>query len=255
MKSLTLFRSVFVGTTITFLAFVAKPTLAMTLTPVTEAFAFDPANEWTIDATAQGRAGAPGGMDWELGSFDNNIPGGSTTDQAHWTWEDGDKLSWLLEVDRITSLAEFQMWGSNPEISKTINLGTSDGFNGFGIVASSNGWDSKKVAPATEISVTVDNINGNNLGANSFTTDAVAPEAGIDKEVNYFALDETSYSLGGTLFMDWDSLNPQAARARSRVQFEVKIFDRPNETQSVPEPSLLLGLLSIGGVALTKKRG
>jgi hypothetical protein len=251
-----LFRSVILGSTFACLAMVAPSASAVTLTPVTETFAFDPANGWTIDATAQGRAGVLGAGDWELGGFNDTIPGGATFSQAQWVWGDRQEVSWLLDVDKTTDLATFKMWALNPSlgttITRTINLEASGGFNGFGIVASSDGRDSGKVAPGTEISLLVNKINGLNLGTQAFTTNAIAPSGGVDKEANYFALSDTSYSLGGTLFMDWNTINPQAKSARSRVQFEVKIFDRP--PQSVPEPSALLGLLSLSGVAFIKKR-
>ncbi|MGF1542061.1 MAG: choice-of-anchor W domain-containing protein [Pleurocapsa sp.] len=253
-----LFKSVIFGSTFAALALVARSAVArsasaITLTPVTEAFAFDPANGWTIDATAQGRAGVLGAGDWELGGFNDTIPGGATFSQAQWVWRDEEEVSWLLEVDQITNLATFNMW-TNPSEIATINLGPSSGFNGFGIVTSSDGRNSTIVEPGTEISLRVNQINGLALGTQAFTTNAIAPSGGVDKEVNYFALSEVSYSLAGTLFMDWNTINPQAKRARSRVQFEVKIFDRPEESQSVPEPSALLGLLSLGGVGLIKKR-
>ncbi len=249
-----LFKSITFGSTFAALALVAQSTSAITLTSVTETFAFDPANRWMIDATAQGRAGASGLRgDWELGGFNDTVPGGATFDQAQWLWGDEEEVSWLLEIDQDTNFATFSMW-TDPGMVTTIDLGDSDGFNGFGIVTSSDGRNSSKVEPDTEISLTVNDINGINLGAQAFTTNAIAPSGSVDKEVKYFALSDTSYSLGGTLFMDWVSQNPQAKNARSRVQFEVKIFDHPEESQSVPEPSALLGLLSLGGVALMKKR-
>ena len=253
MTTLNIFKTIFAATTFASLALITKSASAITLTPVTEAFAFDSNNGWTIDATAQGRAGVPKGGDWELAGFNDTTPGDPTFDQAEWTWVDEEEVSWLLEVDQVTNLATFSMW-TNPSSFKVIDLGESGGFDGFGIVTSSDGRNSSKVEAGTEISLIVDKINGNNLGSDSFITNAIAPAGGKDQESNYFALDNTSYSLGGTLFMDWNSLNPQTARARSRVQFEVKIFDRPEESQSVPEPSLLLGLFSIGGMALAKKR-
>jgi hypothetical protein len=253
MKPLNLLKSVAVGTALTSVAFFAQAASAITLTPVTESFAFDPANGWTIDATAQGRAGVLGTGDWELGGFDDAIPNGVTpTSQAQWVWGDNESVSWLLNVDQTTGLASFKMWTATQ--SRTVNLGASDGFNGFGIVTSSQSATKSNgsywVAPDTTMSLTVNQINGQNI--NPFTTSATSLDPiGKDIGLNYFALSENSYSLSGTLFMDWLSVNPQATSARSRVQFEVKIFDRPS--QSVPEPGVTLGLLLLGGLGVASR--
>ena len=52
--------------------------------------------------------------------------------------------------------------------------------------------------------------------------------------------------------MDWPgSINPNAARARSRVGFKLKAFDPP--VADVPEPSSLLALLPTGVFACVGK--
>jgi hypothetical protein len=54
-------------------------------------------------------------------------------------------------------------------------------------------------------------------------------------------------SLAGTAQISWNQLNPNQAKARSRLDFQIVGFDiNSTPASSIPEPSSILGLLTLG---------
>lgn len=62
--------------------------------------------------------------------------------------------------------------------------------------------------------------------------------------------------MSGFARMTWpdDGLNPPDERARDRVAFKIEgFYTADTDTEPVPEPTSVLGLLTLGAVAVARK--
>ena len=228
-----------------------SPSFAASITRIPENYAFrDPSvpEGWeNLNWVTRGRASAPG--DWEFGvTTEENING--VEDQAHWNWSNGEKVAWNLLWDDAGNELTFTIGG------RTLNLdqaGPAKGpFNGFFLWTLS--WTtSGRVDPGTEMFLQVETVNGTAVDA-SVNSSATATETGGEISKFFYASDETIQTMSGFARMSWldGSPNPQAKRARDRVAFKIEGF-YTGESQDVPEPASLLGLLAIGATVTAGK--
>ena len=99
------------------------------------------------------------------------------------------------------------------------------------------------VEPGTQLDLVVDSVNG--VSVDNIFAQSIAPQTGSDLQQFFWESDELLFNLAGTARVSWDVLNPNQAKARSRVDFQIVGFNT-SETSTIPEPSSVLGLLTIG---------
>lgn len=224
----------------------------------------------------EGRAGTAGTRgDYEVGIGLNGAQA-DLADQLQLDWIDETVYNWTLDWNSIDNIATFTV--GNNSINYDFDLSNSqnlelDKFNAFGIQARADD-PSTFITEGTEITLNINSItfNSNPEGNNnssvtdnpnltvSAISDANSPNifdefytinAGAS-ELNSFNSEITSMS--GTFMMDIPEggVNPQDAFARSRIGFQVLLFDPP--AQSVPESTSILSLLGLGVLALRKNQ-
>jgi hypothetical protein len=228
--------------------------IAASITRVPGNFAFqDPSTPegWeNLNWVARGRASAPG--DWEFGvTTDDNING--VVQQANWNWVSGQEVPWDLLWDDAENKLTFTIGGRELILDQT---GPADGvFNGFFLWTNSV-TTNNRVSPGTEMFLQVNTVNGMavdpsvNSGATS--PGPSAPTAQVISKF-FYASDEAITSMSGFARMTWpdDGLNPQDERARDRVAFKIEgFYTGDTDTEAVPEPASVLGLLALGAVAV-----
>lgn len=213
---------------------------------------------WTdLGWKLEGRAGVKGYGDWEIG-IGENIDPLTPTEQLTWDWDNGETVNWELNWDGSTVNFTFD---NRPELSYTSTVDNSLNFDSFYLWTRAT-TKTGKVAPHTEIYLEVTEFQ--ELGAVDFTkvsnifSFATAPESSDETDItkNWFTSDREIAALKGIVRMSWDenAVNPNQARARSLVGFKIVGYDNNPEPTSVPEPGIVLGLLSVSGVALMQKR-
>ena len=222
----------------------------------------------------EGRAGAPGGADYELGIGLNGAQA-DLTGQQQLTWIDEQVYNWNLDWNPTTDTGTFSVDGG-AGISYTFDGSSTDPdrFNAFSILAKSR-TQTGKVDPNTEIELSVDQIAINGGALESITvlnnSEPVSVEA-TSPSTNGQTLNKRFYFLEnladeitritGRFRLNWDrdngATNPQNNSARSRVDFQITLFDppvSPSDSQSVPEPSSTMAILAFAatGAFLTSK--
>lgn len=222
----------------------------------------------------EGRAGAPKAIDYEIAIGPNGAQTGETG-QIQLTWENGQFYDWELLWSPVARMATFTVIDNGTMIGSPIfNTFTGPGpddFNAFGLLARAD--TDNKVDPNTTVTLFVDSVNDNP----NFTIDGVTPAStsisvsatspatpGQDLNQAFYALDPDDIlfptfpeitSMTGRFQMTWDSTNPQTNLARSRVGFQITLFDPPVETAATPEPtSLFASLLGIGMLTAMRQR-
>jgi hypothetical protein len=256
MKQIPLMISVALGTTLAGLTLTSQAASAFTLE-------FDGNTKPTSYAPklfeAEIRAGVKG-----TGDYEGTIgPEGATKPNAgsvQINWQDANPYNWTLTWNPSTAIARFTLNGQTLtwNASSYLTDPSLRKWNALGLVARAKTQDGK-VDPGTSINLTLTEVNNQTIdytdGTNPYTfsgLSAIAPgTAGLqDLQQIYFSanpLSNTITRLEGTVSMDWDTLNPNAAAARSLLYMEIKAYDPPvPQVASVPEPASILGILSIG---------
>jgi hypothetical protein len=224
--------------------------IAASITRVPGNFAFqDPSTPegWeNLNWVARGRASAPG--DWEFGvTTDDDING--VAQQADWDWMSGQEVFWNLLWDDAENKLTFTIGGETLVLDQT---GPADGvFNGFFLWTRAT--TGNKVDAGTEMFLQVNNVNGMDV-TSPVTSGATAPApTGTVISKFFYASDEAITSMSGFARMTWPDggVNPQQAAARDRVAFKIEgFYTGDTDTEAVPEPASVLGLLTLGAVAV-----
>lgn len=233
----------------------------------------------------EGRAGASGTRgDYEVGIGLNGAQA-DVADRLQLAWVDETIYNWTLNWDTATNIATFIV-GSN-SINYDFDLSgsstkTLDKFNSFGIQTRADD-PSSYISENTTLSLTVDSmtispVNPLNPTASvttnpnlSLSSISSLSEPNIISEfytINVLAaglnsLNSEITSMSGTFSMDIPEggVNPQAKSARSRIGFEVLLFDPPVDdvvtspqeppanNPKTPESSTILGVLAFSAMA------
>lgn len=219
----------------------------------------------------EGRAGTAGTIgDYEVGIGLNGAQA-DLTDQLQLDWVDEAIYDWTLDWNPATNVATFTVGGDSinydfdSSSSQTLNL---DRFNAFGIQARADN-PSSYIAENTTVSLDVDSITFDPLNGNPSVTDnpnftiSATSNANSENIVHEFytinvaapeleSLASEITSMSGTFSMDIpdDAFNPQDASARSRIGFQLLLFDPP--VQPVPESTSILSLLGLAILAFRK---
>lgn len=220
----------------------------------------------------EGRAGASGTRgDYEVGIGLKGAQFG-LADQLQLAWVDEAVYNWTLNWNPTNNVATFTV-GSN-SINYDFDLSGSstlslDKFNSFGIQAKA--YDpSSYITENTNITLNVDSITINRLNPlnlNQFVTEDPELSVSAISSINSPNFDSEFYtinvlasglnsinseitSMSGTFMMDIPDggVNPQGKSARSRIGFEVLLFDPPVDAEATPEPGSFLSLLAIGAL-------
>lgn len=222
----------------------------------------------------EGRAGAPGTADYEIGIGPEGAQTG-LTGQLQVEWANGTFYDWSLEWNTIDNIATFRVFDDGVSVGSPLtNMFTGPGpdqYNAFGLLAWAN--TDNLVSPNTTLSLIVDSVND----APNFTVDNVVPPdrsiaisatspATPGQMLNevYYALDPDDIlfsffpeitTMTGRFQMSWDGENPQTNFARSRVGFQLILFDPPVEVPSTPEPmGVVSSLMVLGVLSVIRKR-
>lgn len=115
-------------------------------------------------------------------------------------------------------------------------------FEGFSLLTNVK-TETDFVEPGTQLDLVVNSVNGVNV--DNIFAQSIAPQVGSDLQQLFFESDEALFNLTGTARVSWDRLNPNQAKARSRVDFQIVGFNT-SQPSAIPEPSSLFGLLTIG---------
>ena len=223
----------------------------------------------------EGRAGTAGNTgDYEIGIGLNGAQA-DLADQLQLDWVDEAVFNWTLDWNSLDNIATFTVEGNSINYdfdlssSQTLNL---DKFNAFGIQARADD-PSTFITEGTEITLNINSMtfNSNPEGTNnSSVTDNPNLSVSAISDVNSPNIFHEFYtinagaselnsvnseitSMSGTFSMDIPDggINPQDASARSRIGFQVLLFDPP--AQSVPESAPILSLLGLGALSLRKR--
>ena len=223
----------------------------------------------------EGRAGTAGNTgDYEVGIGLNGAQA-DLADQLQLDWADETVYNWTLDWNPNTNIATFAVSGNSIDYdfdsssSQTLNL---DKFNAFGIQARADA-PSNFISENTTLSldidrITFDSLNGNgsvteNYNLSVTATSSASSENIVDEfyTINVAApelnsLDSEITSMSGTFSMELPDggVNPQDEAARSRIGFQILLFDPPvdSATESVPESTSILGLLGLSFLGLRK---
>lgn len=221
----------------------------------------------------EGRAGTAGTRgDYEIGIGLNGAQA-DLTDQLQLVWTDEAVYNWTLDWNPDTNVATFTVgddsinYDFDSSSSQTLNL---DRFNAFGIQARADD-PSIYIAENTTVSLDVNSITFDPLNGNPSVTDnpnfTVSATSNVNSEnivdefytINVAASELESIeseitSMSGTFMMDIPNggFNPQDADARSRIGFQLLLFDPPANSESVPESTPILSLLGLGVLAFRK---
>lgn len=213
----------------------------------------------------EGRAGASGlAGDYEVGIGLNGAQA-DVDDRLQLDWVDETVYNWTLTWNPTENLATFDVGGNSinydfdDSASPTLNL---DKFNAFGIQARADN-PSDFISEDTSMTITVDNIVFDPLNGNATVSEnpnivfqAVSNAANPSIVDNFYTINAAAIgnaaseivSMTGTFVMDIPNsgVNPQDESARSRIGFQVLMFDPPPNGASVPEPGSVLSLLGLG---------
>lgn len=225
----------------------------------------------------EGRAGTAGTRgDYEVGIGLNGAQA-DLADQLQLDWVDETVYDWTLDWNSLDNIATFTVGGNSInydfDLSDSQNL-ELDKFNAFGIQARADN-PGTFITEGTEITLNINSMtfNSNPEGINnssvtdnpnltvSAISDANSPNifdefytinAGAS-ELN--SVNSEITSMSGTFVMDIPDgdINPQDADARSRIGFQILLFDPPANSESVPESTSILSLLGLGVLALRKR--
>lgn len=216
-----------------------------------------------------GRAGASRATDYEVGIGLNGAQA-DLADQLELDWVDESVYSWTLTWNPDTNIATFNVEGD--EIDYDFDLSDSptknlDKFNAFGILARADD-ESTYIDAGTAITITVDEVIIDPLNGNSSVTQDpnISFTATSDTDTNTSTTVKNFYtinagatqlnsvnseitSMSGTFAMDIPTggKHPQEDRpfARSRIGFQLLLFDPP---VSVAEPASISSLLTLGAI-------
>lgn len=217
--------------------------------------------------------GIAGGTSKELFFGLNGSSTGTPQSSADLIWQDGFTYDWTLTWDPATNEALFTI--TNPSGTPAINYTFApivlDKFNAFGLIARADSFvqSGGKVEDGTTMNLTVTQVDFSDATSET-VNDSVTATAGTTRFAKQFYVIDDPFrgdgveitQMTGTFMMDWDENDllipggPQSVNANARIGFELKLFDPPgegNEIESVPEPSSILGLLSLGSLGFTSR--
>ncbi|MGD1803858.1 choice-of-anchor W domain-containing protein [Dapis sp. BLCC M126] len=220
---------------------------------------------WKIDAQIGGNT-----KELSIGSPETGV---IAADTADWVWSNATIFDWRLQWDNIDEIATFIISGENGQSETLIyDLAGISPVNGMQLTTFVREED-QKLAAGTSINLTLNSVNGESLVAPA-NANATNTENAADSQNLYIASDAfiDGFELGGTVSFDWSTFNPQETNANSRAffQFEANYADLnfldnyglKGETVStsnytayteVPEPTSILGLLTLGSGGLLTK--
>jgi hypothetical protein len=240
----------------------------------------------------EGRAGASGTIgDYEVGIGLNGAQA-NVADRLQLLWIDEAVYNWTLNWNTTTNVATFTV-GSN-SINYDFDLSASptlslDKFNSFGIQARADD-PSSYITENTALFLTVDSMTMSPVNPLAPTASVtIEPDLSLSaisslsspNIISEFytlnvlgsglnSLNSEITSMSGTFSMDIPNggVNPQAKSARSRIGFEVLLFDPPVDNTEVPstnspinreatpEPGTVFSLFALGalGWSSMKKR-
>jgi hypothetical protein len=229
----------------------------------------------------EGRAGASGTRgDYEVGIGLNGAQA-DVADRLQLLWVDETVYNWTLNWNTSTNIATFSV-GSN-SINYDFDLSASptlslDKFNSFGIQVRADD-PSSYITENTTLALTVDSLTISPVNplnpTTSVTTNPNLSLAAISSlsssniisefyTLNVLgsglnSLNSEITSMSGTFSMDLPNggVNPQEKSARSRIGFEVLLFDPPVDDaegspnspisgEATPEPGTVMSLLTLG---------
>ncbi|MGK7919429.1 MAG: choice-of-anchor W domain-containing protein [Trichodesmium sp.] len=221
---------------------------------------------WKVDAQIGGNT-----KELSIGSPETGV---RAADTADWVWSDGTIYNWNLQWNSVDEIATFIISDDNGQNETLIyDLTGISPVNGMQLTTFVRAEESEKLAAGTSINLTLNSVNGESLVAPVNAT-ATNTENAAGAENLYIASDAfiDGFELGGTVSFDWPTFNPQDVDANSRAffQFEANNADLNSldswglkgETVStsnytayteVPEPTSILGLLTLGSGGLLTK--
>ncbi|MEB3279170.1 MAG: choice-of-anchor W domain-containing protein [Lyngbya sp.] len=222
---------------------------SLTLTQAASAVQLQPVtslpSDWSpLGWKVEGRAGAFGGADYEFAIGPNGAQA-DNTGQIYRDWENDVEVNWFLSWDGTT--ASFSVDNFAP-ISYSVFPNSETVFEAFSLLTVAK-TETGFVEPGTEIEVAVNQVNG--IDVEGIFSQSVAPNNGVDLNLLAWTSDTLISSLAGTARMSWNTLNPNQAQARSRLDFQIVGFDiNSTPDTSIPEPSSVLSFLSLGVLGL-----
>ncbi|MGB3191698.1 MAG: choice-of-anchor W domain-containing protein [Limnoraphis sp.] len=217
-----------------------QPANALKLEPITTV----PSDSTSLGWKLEGRAGVFGGADYEFAIGQNGAQA-DNTGQVYWDWENDVEVNWFLNWDGTTAL--FSVENIDP-VSYSVFPNSDAVFEGFYLFTVAK-TETGFVEPETEIEVAVNQVNG--ITVDQIFSKSVAPSNGVDLNLLAWTSDTLISSLTGTARMRWNTLNPNQAQARSRLDFQIVGFDLDSTPKtSIPEPSSALSFLTLGVFAL-----
>ncbi len=220
---------------------------------------------WKVDGQIGGNT-----KELSIGSPETGVIPAETAD---WVWSDGTIFDWRLQWNSVDEIATFIISEENGQNETLIyDLAGISPVNGMQFTTFVRKED-QKLAAGTSINLTLNSVDGESLVA-PVNANATNTENAADSQNLYIASDSfiDGFELAGTVSFDWPTFNPQDANANSRVffQFEANYADLNSldtyglkgETVStsnytayrdVPEPTSILGLLTLGSGGLLTK--
>lgn len=203
---------------------------------------------------AEWRAGVNGMGDYEAAIG----PNGAEHDLAgnfQIDWGNNQAVVWDIRYTAANGISQLTIG------DKTVTYDSlaSGIWKNFALAASIRNRNDGLVADGTSISVEITDINGCGSTCDLDETYTSALFSGTDiSEAKFFSSDTPITSMVGKVIMKWTSQDPQpitGGGARSSVLVEFKGFNpEPIDPVSVPEPGVILGLLSIGAYGTLSRR-
>jgi hypothetical protein len=264
--------SLVLGTAATSLALTDSPASAATLI---KAGSNEAVFTTTYAITRIGEVeGNAGGLGKEL-FFGFNGAGTGVQNSKDLTWSDARQFNWNLTWNPTTNQAQFTVVnpvsGLPPVLNYTFASTTLDRFNAFGLLAKANA-PSSRLSEGTTIDLKVNSVSFSDSTSQTLSDAYVSATStvGSPEIINklFYVLSSEDRDVGteitamsGTFSLDWTTINPQRQNANSRMSFELVMYDPPaaiapslTESTSVPEPTSIIGLLSLGAIAPLKSK-
>jgi hypothetical protein len=256
-----------VSTSITSLSLISAPTFAATLDFLTtdEAvfgqYIYNKSNPRPSDpkelkiGEVQGKAGGSGKDLFFALDGSNSAP--SQIDSTNLSWDNGTTYNWTLDWNTTDNQATFSVTGAGKNLTHTYT-GSYDKFNALELITRADTGFGATMDLKVD-SVTITN-NGNPVtlsGPDYHVSSNSNSSPSFNKK--YFVLSDLTQEMTqliGTFTMSWTGggglPNNGSKDANSEVGFYIRLYDPP---QATPEPSVILGLLSVGylGTTLNKK--